>query len=141
MRKKKILITRPDLEKIRKLLEDIEKNERCDREKRSLLFDLRFKLSCATIVSPTDIPSTFITMHSKVQYINLDNGKISTYFIVYPEEANIDLGKLSVLTPIGTALIGYSAGDIIECKVPAGLSYLKVLEVKYQPEAMGIFNS
>jgi len=79
MKKKKILITRPDREKILKLLEDIEKNERCDREKRSLLFDLRFKLSCATIVSPTDIPSTCITMHSKVQYINLYTGKTSTY--------------------------------------------------------------
>ena len=54
---------------------------------------------------------------------------------VSPEDADPDQDKISILAPIGTALLGYKVGDIIEWKVPAGIVKLKVEEILYQPEA------
>jgi regulator of nucleoside diphosphate kinase len=56
---------------------------------------------------------------------------------VFPEEANVDAGQLSVLAPLGTAILGYRAGDTFQWKVPAGVRNLKILEVLFQPEANG----
>ena len=55
-------------------------------------------------------------------------------------EANYDEGKISVLAPVGTALLGYRVGDTIEWQVPSGLRRLKVEELLYQPEAAGQYN-
>ena len=56
------------------------------------------------------------------------------YTLVFPEEANIDQNRISVLAPLGTALLGYKVGDTLEWEVPAGLRRLKVIEILYQPE-------
>ena len=60
--------------------------------------------------------------------------------LVFPEDSNADQGKISIFAPIGTALLGYKVGDIIEWKVPAGLMKLKVEEILYQPEAAGDYH-
>jgi len=57
--------------------------------------------------------------------------------LVFPSEADFKLGKISILAPIGTALIGYRAGDTVEWKVPAGIRRLRIDEILYQPEAAG----
>ena len=62
------------------------------------------------------------------------------YSLVFPHSANINQNRISILAPIGTALIGYKIGDIIEWKVPGGLRKLKVEEILYQPEASGNFD-
>jgi hypothetical protein len=60
------------------------------------------------------------------------------YTLVFPNEADIEQNRISVLAPIGIAMLGYRVGDILEWPVPSGLSRLKVKEVLYQPEASGI---
>ena len=60
-----------------------------------------------------------------------------TYTLVYPDEADINEGKLSVLAPLGTALLGMRVGDIVEFEAPAGTRRLKIERVLYQPEAAG----
>jgi regulator of nucleoside diphosphate kinase len=62
------------------------------------------------------------------------------YSLVFPNEADIDEGKISVLAPVGTAMIGYRVGDVIEWEVPSRLRRLKVEEIIYQPEASGDYH-
>ena len=139
MKKKNILITKNDCEKLLQLIEDIEKQEQCNNEKKALLLTLKVKLNWASIVIPQDIPPTYITMNSKFQYLNIDNGKISTFSLVIPEEANIDQNKISIISPVGIAILGQSVGDLVECELPFGVAYLKVLHIISQPESMGIY--
>jgi regulator of nucleoside diphosphate kinase len=60
--------------------------------------------------------------------------------LVFPSEADFERGKISILAPIGTALIGYRTGDTVEWKVPAGIRHLRIDEVVYQPEAAGDYH-
>jgi regulator of nucleoside diphosphate kinase len=76
-------------------------------------------------------------MRSKVRLKDLVSGESNTYSLVFPTEANFAEGKISVLAPIGTAILGYKRGDTIEWPVPSGLRRLKVEEILYQPESAG----
>lgn len=98
---------------------------------------LERELACAQIVGPGEIPPDVVTMNSRLRFTDLDTGEEATYTVVYPQDADIDEGRISVLAPIGTALLGYRAGDVIQWPVPAGLRRLRVDAVLYQPEAVG----
>jgi regulator of nucleoside diphosphate kinase len=63
-----------------------------------------------------------------------------TWTLVFPEDADIDQNRISVLAPIGTAMLGYSVGDTIEWPVPEGLRRIQVKEILYQPEAAGDYH-
>ncbi|KAB2835548.1 MAG: transcription elongation factor GreAB, partial [Candidatus Brocadia sp.] len=71
---------------------------------------------------------------------DLETGEEETYTLVFPENADIARGKISILAPIGTAMLGYEAGDAFEWKVPAGKRRLKVKQILYQPEAAGDYH-
>jgi regulator of nucleoside diphosphate kinase len=79
-------------------------------------------------------------MRSKVRLRDLDTGEEMVYTLVFPSEANFDEGKISVLAPVGTAMLGYRVGSLIEWEVPSGRRRLKVEELLYQPEAAGDYN-
>ncbi len=104
------------------------------------LLDLISELNRAKIVVAQDVPPDVITMNSKVKLLDLDTQEETIYTLVYPQDSNVDQGKISVLTPIGTALLGYSLGDIIEWPTPGGVRRLKVQELLYQPEKAGDYN-
>ena len=80
-------------------------------------------------------------MNSKVRLRDLNSGEETVYALVFPGMANAGEKAISILAPIGTALLGYREGDVIEWDVPAGTRRLKVLEVMYQPERGGDFQS
>ncbi len=71
---------------------------------------------------------------------NITTGQANTYSLVFPTEADSDEGKISILAPIGTAILGYRSGDTIEWSVPSGLRRIKVDEILYQPEASGDYD-
>lgn len=98
---------------------------------------LRGELDRAEIVQPQEIPGDVITMNSKVALVDLDTQEEEIYTLVYPENANTAEGKVSVLAPIGTAMLGYRVNDVFEWEVPAGKRRLKVEKILYQPEASG----
>ncbi|HOW42400.1 MAG TPA: nucleoside diphosphate kinase regulator [Candidatus Omnitrophota bacterium] len=98
------------------------------------IIELEAELDRAIIVDADKIPSGVITMNSKVCLKDMDTGKDEFYQLVYPEDADIEQNKISVLAPIGTAILGYKVGDVIEWKVPAGLRRLKIKKILYQPE-------
>jgi len=98
------------------------------------------ELDRAKIIEASEIPDKIVTMNTRLIFRDLDDDSTMEVTIVFPIDANINKGKISVFSPIGTALLGYSEGDTIEWKVPAGITRIRIEKVLYQPEASGEFN-
>ena len=128
-----IYITQSDMNRLRSLIEAM-------KSSREDLKTLSAELDQARVVSPAEIPPDVITMNSKAQVRDLQDDEVMTYTLVFPAKANVDEGFLSVLAPIGTAMLGHRVGDEFEWHVPAGPIRLKVESVLYQPEAAGHYN-
>jgi len=134
---KLIQITEFDLERLKKLLFEARYNE---YRKSEYLDKLQMEIDRANVVSPRDIPNDVITMNSTVSLVDLETGEEEVYTLVFPEDADLGEGKISVLAPIGTAMLGYKVGDIFEWEVPAGKRNLRVEKIIYQPEASGDYH-
>lgn len=94
------------------------------------------ELRRARVVPRAQMPRDVAAMHSTVRLRDLETGEEETYTLVYPHEANIEENRLSVLAPVGTALLGYRAGDVIEWPVPAGVTRFRVEEVRPPPRGV-----
>jgi len=99
--------------------------------------DLVEELDRASVVESTEVPAKVVTMNSKVVLHDLDTSEDVTYSLVFPNEADISSGAISVLAPIGTAILGYREGDIVEWPVPSRIRRIRIKSVLYQPEAAG----
>jgi len=137
MSEKQIYITELDLKRLKNLLADAQSSE---YRGSVYLESLREELERASVVPSQKIPGTVITMNSTVRLIDLETGEPETYTLVYPENAEPGAGKISILAPVGTAMLGYAVGDVFEWEVPAGMRRLKVDVILYQPEAAGDFD-
>ncbi len=126
-----IVITKADFDRLYQLVEHRRESTSPDSQ---YLENLEQELDQAEIVDPTAIPHDVVTMNSEVRLKDLDSGEMKSYKLVFPR-VNMPENGVSVLAPIGTALLGYRAGDVIEWKVPKGIRRLQILEVTYQPEA------
>ena len=134
MLKGEIFITKIDQEKILNILS---RAGSLQHEDRMLLKKLEDELARAHIVDPKEVPPDVVTMNSRICIENLDTGEEETYTVVFPGHANYQENKISVLAPVGTALLGYRVGDVIEWAVPRGILKLKIKSILYQPEASG----
>lgn len=134
---KPIHITQFDLERLRKLFLDLQST---DYRKSEYLERLQAEIERAEVVAPKDIPEDVITMNSTVCLEDLDTKEEEIYTLVFPEDADISKGKISILAPIGTAMLGYEVGDSFEWEVPAGKRRLRVKKILYQPESSGDYN-
>lgn len=137
MSKKLIYITDSDMKRLREL---VKVARDFNQEDERYLKDLEAELHKGKVVKSGDIPQDVITMNSKACLKDMDSNEDLVYWLVFPDDADSAQNKISVLTPIGTALLGYKVGDVIERTVPAGLVKLKVQEIIYQPEAAGDFH-
>ncbi|MBV6391871.1 MAG: Regulator of nucleoside diphosphate kinase [Anaerolineales bacterium] len=137
MENKPIYITEFDLDRLQKLLWEAQST---DYRKSEYLEKLQVEIRRAVVVSPQDIPGDVITMNSIVSLKDMDTGEEETYTLVFPEDSNLEQGKISVLAPIGTAMLGYKVGDVFEWSVPAGTRRLQVIKIIFQPEASGNYN-
>ena len=137
MEERTIYVTESDLKRLSSLL-----NSAWPRNKKDMdyLTKLEEELERAQVVSPQGIPGDVVTMNSQARIRDLDSNKEMVFTLVFPAEADYVRGRLSVLAPIGTALLGYRAGDTIEWEVPSGIRRLKIEQVLYQPEAAGDFH-
>lgn len=133
-----IYMTDRDMEQLRELLEVA---RRSNSHSRAALAELEAELGRAQVVASDQIPADVITMHSTARLIDAETGEEMVYTLVFPHEADIDQHRISVLAPIGVAILGYRVGDSLEWQVPEGVSRLKVEEVLYQPEANGVKES
>lgn len=137
MAAKQIYITDSD---IRRLKDLVKVTREFKREEEKYLKELEGELDRAKIVKSEDVPEGVITMNSKILLKNLDSNEEFIYWLVFPPDSDPDQNKISILTPIGTALLGYHVGDIIEWDVPAGTARLEVKKILYQPEAAGDYH-
>lgn len=133
MNPRTICITQPDLERLTEAMRMHRNRAGSGRH----LARLQSELDRALVVETASIPPDVITMHSTFELADLDTGTTEVYTMVFPEEKDTAPENLSVLTPVGTAALGYRVGDEFECEVPAGVRRLKVIRVLYQPEAAG----
>lgn len=94
------------------------------------LADLRTELNRAHVVSPEAVPNDVVRMNSIVELRDLKTDEVEKYRLVYPDFADIAHNRLSVLAPIGTAILGYRVGDTLRWRVPAGWRKLKIESVQ-----------
>lgn len=87
------------------------------------------------VIKKGKVPDDVVQVNSTLQFRDARSGAVRSVQLVLPAASNIQLGKLSILSPIGTALLGYSAGDVIDWEVPAGKTQLHILEVANTPAA------
>lgn len=131
MARTKIIVTDHDHHRLENLLDSDLINAIGDQPS---LKALRGELAIAEVVASSDVPPDVVTMNSTVRLRDVNTGEVDTYTLVYPEEARIADGKLSILAPIGTAILGYRVGDQISWQVPNGSTRMQIEEVIFQPE-------
>jgi len=137
MTSRTIYITEFDVQRLSDIIKDPSKVGVGESES---LQKLKSELATAKIVAPKNIPSDCITMNSVVLYKDADTGEEDTITLVFPSDSDPAEGKISVLAPIGMAMIGYRVGDVITWKVPDGVRHLKIEKICYQPEAAGDYH-
>jgi regulator of nucleoside diphosphate kinase len=130
-----IFMTEVDKDRLKKLIDDIVYE---DTKTTGFVKNLNNEIGKAKIVDIKQISRDVVTMHSKVLlHVDGDGMEVA---LVYPNEADIEDNKLSVLSPIGTAILGHSEGESIKCQVPSGETDVHIKKVIYQPEAAGDYN-
>lgn len=134
MTERPIEMTTNDVRRLRELFAYLEARPGPDS---ALLHRLRREVNRAQIVEPGQVGRRVVTLQSRVVLRDLDTGETATYVLVYPEHADPAVGRLSVLAPIGTAILGGREGDTVEWAVPAGARRIRIHKVLYQPEAAG----
>lgn len=124
-----LLITDQDYERLALLVQHAETKSSASLEE---------ELARAKVVSQKEIPNDVVTMNSKIKFIDLDSKKISEITLVYPKDADVTKNRVSILAPVGIALIGLRKGQFIDWPMPNGQSRrLQVTEILYQPESSG----
>ena len=139
MEHRDIYITEYDLNRLTELL-DVGLTFRGSKSESDHLDGLKEELDRANIVLPKDIPHDAVTMNSRVRLSDMGKAEKLVYTLVFPRDADAATGRISVLAPVGTAILGCRVGDIIEWLVPAGKRKLKIEEILYQPEAAGDYH-
>src|SRR5512140_2323767 len=127
-----IHLVRHDHDRLRPL---VDSTASADRWLRQALERLEEELDRAVIIDAAEVPADVVTLDSWVRLLDLDSGRELLVSPVLPSKADANAGRLSVLAPLGMAVLGYRAGDTIEWRVPGGLRRLRVLQVMFQPEA------
>ncbi len=132
MKNKTICITSLDMQRLKNLLD----NPNLMQQK-PYLQELEHEIDRAVIVPSTEVSADTVTMNSTARLVDLNTGEEMVFTLVYPDHANISEGRISVLAPIGTAILGCSEGEMVEWEVPDGIRSLRVDRILYQPEAAG----
>lgn len=137
MSERTIFITEFDLKRLRDLILNAGSTE----YRNSLyLKQLDEELHRGQVVAPQNIPPDVITMNSRAILLDMNSNEEMEFTLVFPQDADPSEGKISVLAPIGTAMLGYRVGDVFTWQVPDGLRKLKVKAILFQPEATGNFD-
>jgi regulator of nucleoside diphosphate kinase len=94
------------------------------------LHELSAELDHALVLHPSELSPTVVTLDAAVRVRDLESGQRQELTLVSPHEADVRAGRISVLAPLGTALIGYREGDVVERFMPGGLRRLLIEEVR-----------
>jgi len=130
-----ICITQRDMQRLRNLLYHPDL-----LRQKPYLEQLERELNRANVVESAQIPADIITMNSTALLIDLETDEEMMLTLVYPEHAYIPEGRISVLAPVGMAILGCRQGETVRWEVPEGSRSLRVDSILYQPEAAGEFS-
>ncbi|ASF14705.1 nucleoside diphosphate kinase regulator [Shewanella xiamenensis] len=134
MKTPKIIISEIDLERLERLLESLPANAFPGRAA------LEAELDRADIVPAAQMPANVVTMNSEVKFSVSSSNDTFCLRLVYPKDATGE-GTISILAPVGSALLGLSQGDEIEWPGPGGsMVKVRIEEIVYQPERNGDFH-
>ncbi|GMW06585.1 MAG: nucleoside diphosphate kinase regulator [Gammaproteobacteria bacterium] len=129
-----IVVSSLDLQRIESLLKSLPDQDFPGRD------DLEAELARADIVDPAKMPPDVVTMNSTVRFRIESSSKEFHLTLVYPADVDTSGGTISILAPVGSALLGLSRGDVIEWPKPGGgVLRVHIEEVTYQPEREGEF--
>jgi len=98
-------------------------------------------LAVSEVLPSREIPSDLVTMHSQVMLADATTGERHKITLCYPHEADPSTGRVSVLSPVGLALLGIRCGALVQWQAPHGAASARVVEVLFQPEASGDYLS
>lgn len=130
----KIILTSQDMNRLDKLLEALPEAAFPGKA------ELEAELNRADVVEPQDVPPDVVTMNSTVRFA-LESGEDICMTLVYPKDMDGSADRISVLAPVGSALLGLSTGEHIEWPKPGGgMMKVRLVEVVYQPERAGEFH-
>ncbi|RFA26555.1 nucleoside diphosphate kinase regulator [Alkalilimnicola ehrlichii] len=130
-----ITVSSLDLERIEALLDELPPNAAAQ------LKGLEEELERAEVLEPEEIPPTLVTMNSTVRFVEEESGKEFELTLCYPHAVDGKPGKVSILAPVGSALLGLSVGQVIDWPRPDGRSIrVRVVDLMYQPERAGDYN-
>ena len=129
-----IIVSTLDSNRIRESIMDLRRNGTPIPKEVPILLE---ELNKATVVEPKDVPSDVVTMHSRIRLKYLDTDKTIEFELVYPAEADVKQQRISIFSPVATAMIGFREGDEVEWAIPTGMAKLRIEKVLFQPEAAG----
>jgi len=135
--KRNIIITDNDYVRLGSLIGSIKKTKNEELNNLTVLCE---EIARAEKVNPKEIEPDLVTMNSLIEVIDLDNDKVMTIRLVYPKDADFRKGNISILSLLGSALLGYRVGSIIKFDAPLGEKKIRIKNIIYQPEANGVFD-
>ncbi|WP_110458144.1 nucleoside diphosphate kinase regulator [Shewanella algidipiscicola] len=134
-KKPNITVSSIDLARLEKMIDSL------DGQHIAEIDDLMTELERAKILPPEQMPANIVTMNSTVRFKVASSDKEFSLTLVYPQNHNGDVGQISILAPVGSALLGLKEGDEIEWPKPGGGQLLvKIIAVEYQPERAGEYH-
>ena len=137
MEQKQVFLTEYDHDRLLELIESAKEYYARDQD---YLEELEEDLSRCRLVDSRSIPADVVTMNSRVRIRDLDTDKEMEVTLVFPHKANLEAGRLSILSPIGAAILGGVQGQVVQRKVRSGIKQIRIEEITYQPEAAGNFD-
>ncbi len=132
MMERALYLTDYDYERLELLLDHMNRVPQNRREDLSRLED---DLATCQIVAPEEMPANFVTLHSKVRYLDLDSNKERVVTLVFPSNADLSKGRISIAVPLGAAILGRTVGDIVTWKLFDDKMTIRIEEVLSQAEA------
>lgn len=128
-----VFITDADRRRLKAVIRALRNHRRCG----AYLNGLERELRRAKVVPWWEVPDDAVTMNSRVRVRDLDEDERIICTVVYPDQAGHEDDLISVLSPLGTAILGNRVGDVVRCAMPSGTRELKIDKLFYQPEGAG----
>ncbi|MBN2024344.1 MAG: GreA/GreB family elongation factor [Pirellulales bacterium] len=135
--KRAAFVTHDDRRRLGTMLETLRAG---GAERMDYLDALDTRISEARRICPTEAPDDLVTMNATVVLRDVKSREKETYKLVYPSQADGRRRRVSVLAPIGTAVLGHRVGDVVEVQTPSGRRRIRIESIRYQPERAGHYH-